>query len=240
MTRLRLCLRGEQRLRHGIRTAVAAAMVLTLAACGTDRPAGPTDTPAGGVMKTLEVAPARVSCVGVSTQTCLQVRASSDAPWTLLYDGIIGFEPETGYTYRIVVQEVTIANPPADGSSVQRRLVTILSRTASLIGPTWRLVSIDGRDALPGTRVTATFTGDDRVAGSAGCNRYFGGAVSGGDTLKVGRLGSTLMYCGTDGVMAQEQAYLAALEKVTRYRVGAGQLRLGPESSAPTLAFQAE
>ena len=47
--------------------------------------------------------------------SCLQVRESSDAAWTLLYEEIAGFEYEPGYLYEIRVKEEAVVNPPADG-----------------------------------------------------------------------------------------------------------------------------
>ena len=110
--------------------------------------------------------------------------------------------------------------------------------TSSLIGPTWRLVSLDGRDAVAGVEVNAVFAADDRVAGSAGCNRYFGRAAAKPSTLEVGLLATTMMYCNAEGVMTQEQAYLAALEKAKSYRIAGTQLRLGPSPGVVTLIFE--
>lgn len=116
-----------------------------------------------------------------------------------------------------------------------------LSTPQTLEGKTWRLVSIDGHPALAGVRVTAIFEGEaNRVAGSAGCNQYFGSAAVRGERLEVGGLGSTKMFCTTDGVMPQESAYLSALGKVTAYRVVGTQLQLGPAPGAVSLLFQAE
>lgn len=111
---------------------------------------------------------------------------------------------------------------------------------ASLAGRTWRLVSLDGRAVVAGTRVTAEFGADSRVTGSAGCNRYFGLATVKGEQLRVGALGSTRMYCSPDELMAQESAYLAALEKATEYRVVSGRLQLGPAPGAVSLVYEAE
>jgi heat shock protein HslJ len=174
---------------------------------------------------------------------CLQVRESSDRSWTALSDEIAGFDYVPGYLYEIRVQEETVVSPPADASSVRRTLVSIVSKTPapfSLVGPTWRLVSVEGSPAVPGTRVTAVFGEDNRVTGSAGCNRYLGRAAAAGARLDVGVLASTRMYCGGDGVMAQEQAYLAALEKTTTYRIVATGLELGPAPGVVTLVFTVE
>jgi heat shock protein HslJ len=179
----------------------------------------------------------------MAPDVCLQVRESSDAPWTLLHGAIEGFSYEPGYLYEIRIREEAVANPPADASSIRRILVSIVSRTPappSLRGVTWRLVSINGREAQAGIRVTAVFSDDNRVAGSAGCNRYFGGAAVSGAKLEVGLLGSTLMHCGDSGVMSQEQEYLAALGKATAYSVAGTELRLGPAAGPVTLVFKVE
>jgi heat shock protein HslJ len=229
-----------------MRAASAASLMLALAACGrTGEATGPSGTAsAGAVYRTLEVAAARVECVGVAPQMCLQVREAPEDGWTRLYDEILGFEHEAGYTYQIVVKEEAVANPPADASSIRRTLLSILSKTRAaetLVGPTWRLLTLNGRAALAGTRVTAVFTSDDRVAGSAGCNRYFGGAAAvAGAQLRVGLLGSTRMFCGAEGVMDQEQAYFEALQKATTYQVTSGELRLGPAAGVTSLVFRAE
>jgi heat shock protein HslJ len=110
-----------------------------------------------------------------------------------------------------------------------------------LQGTTWRLTSIDNHPAMAGVRVTAVFSSDDdRVAGSAGCNQYFGRAAVKGERIEVGGLGSTKMFCTTDGVMPQEAAYLSALGQATAYRVTGRQLQLGATSGAVSLAFEAE
>jgi heat shock protein HslJ len=173
---------------------------------------------------------------------CLQVRESSDASWTLLYDAIVGFDYEPGFLYEIRIQEEAVANPPADASSIRRTLVSILSKTPapSLIGPTWRLTSLDGHEAVAGVKVTAEFGQDNRVAGSAGCNRYFGRAAATGAQLDVGLMATTMMYCGAEGVMPQEHAYLAALQKAKSYRVVGAELHLGPTPDAVTLVFKTE
>jgi len=233
-------------LRHAIHFRAVVATASLLAACGTARDvAGPDETKAASasaVLKTLQVAPSRVECTGVGPQTCLQVRESSGAAWTLLYEEIVGFDYQPGYLYEIRIKEEAVANPPADGSAIRRSLVEILTKTSVpvLAGPTWRLVTLEGRDALAGVRVTAVFGDDSRVSGSAGCNAYFGRAAVSGEQLTVGRLGTTMMYCGAEGVMEQEAAYFAALQKAKVSRVVDGRLQLGPAAGVVTLVYKAE
>jgi heat shock protein HslJ len=234
-------------LRHVLYFPAVAVAAFLSAACGTNRDTlTSTDTPsamAGSVLKTLQVAPSRVECTGVAPQLCLQVRESADAAWTLLYEEIAGFAYEPGYLYEIRVKEEAVANPPADASAVRRTLVSILSKTAApvaLAGPTWRLVSLEGRPVLSGTRVTAVFGDDSRVSGSAGCNGYFGRAAATDGKLAVGLLGATLMACSGEGVMTQEGAYLSALETATTYRIVGGRLHLGPAPGIVTLVYEAK
>ena len=104
-----------------------------VAGCGTAaQTVAPSTLSAGAaapVFRTLQVAPARVACVGVGPMTCLQVRESADAPWTRMYSDIAGFDYQPGYLYEIRIREDAVPNPPADGSSVRRTLVAVLGRT---------------------------------------------------------------------------------------------------------------
>jgi len=109
---------------------------------------------------------------------------------------------------------------------------------AALLGPTWRLATIEGQPVLDGSTVTATFTSDARVAGSAGCNGYFGGAKAASGAIEIGPLGATLMACAPDGLMAQEARYLGALQAAKTYAVSGGELRLGRSASEVTLVFK--
>ncbi len=69
---------------------------------------------------------------------------------------------------------------------------------------------------VPDTSVTATFA-DDGISGSGGCNRYQGAYTLDGDTLTINVPPHTLMKCGgPDGVIEQEQIFLANLAVTTR------------------------
>jgi heat shock protein HslJ len=232
-------------LRYALHTAAIVLAALATACGSASDPTAPSEATvtASPVLKTLQVASSTVECTGVGPQTCLQVRESSAAAWTLLYDPIAGFDYEPGFLYEIRIREDAVSNPPADASSVRRTLVSVLSKTAappSLVGPTWRLASIDGSPALRTVRVTAVFGSDDRVAGSAGCNRYFGRAAAADARIDVGLLATTMMHCGADGVMPQEQAFLAAMQKAKAYRIAGTELRLGPTAASASLVFKLE
>lgn len=77
---------------------------------------------------TMYVAPQTVECVGVGPQQCLLVRESPELEWSYFYDSIEGFTHEPGYSFTLRVARRSVANPPADGSSLEYRLLQILSR----------------------------------------------------------------------------------------------------------------
>jgi putative lipoprotein len=107
---------------------------------------------------------------------------------------------------------------------------------AALVGPTWRLTALEGQAVLAGSKVTALFTSDARVSGSAGCNGYFGRAEAASGQLSVGPLGSTLMACAND-VLSQETRYLAALQAASSYTRSGDELRLGRTGSDVSLVY---
>ncbi len=63
---------------------------------------------------------------------------------------------------------------------------------------------------IEGTSLTAVF-GIASVGGSAGCNQYTGTYGTNGNVVRIGRLATTRIAC-PDEIMAQETAFLAAME----------------------------
>src|SRR5688572_16948858 len=106
------------------RGSVVAAAVLVGSACGD------LTAPVEWVVR-MDVAPQRVSCVGVGPQECLRVREHPNTAWKLFYHGIDGFEFEAGFEYTLRVAVRRIRNPPADGSSSTYRLLAILRKKPS-------------------------------------------------------------------------------------------------------------
>jgi heat shock protein HslJ len=104
----------------------------------------------------------------------------------------------------------------------------------------WELESLAGKDALPATTITLEFS-DDQVSGTAGCNHYGGGYRAGADSLRVSDIFATEMWCeGPEGVMEQEQAYLAALSGAASYRIDGGRLEMLDGTGAQVLVFVAQ
>jgi len=104
------------------------------------------------------------------------------------------------------------------------------SGATGLEGKTWVLESYgdpgDPAAVIAGSEVTAEFL-EGEVAGTAGCNRYFGSYTADCENLSFGPLASTEMWCvDPEGVMDQEQAYLRTLGKAKEYEVRDGMLRV--------------
>ena len=92
--------------------------------------------------------------------------------------------------------------------------------TGELTERYWRLVELNGRPAAapaqgrePHLRLR---TEGRQAAGSTGCNSFSGQYERRGDTLRFGRMATTLMACVDPAPGAQEQEFLRMLEAVDR------------------------
>ena len=86
-----------------------------------------------------------------------------------------------------------------------------------LIGTSWRAEDIGGRGVIDNAQTTITFDAEGRVAGSGGCNRYFGPVTIGGSAIRFGDIGATRMAC-VPALMDQEQKFFDALAATRSYR----------------------
>jgi len=84
------------------------------------------------------------------------------------------------------------------------------------------------REVISGSQITATFeSAKSQVRGSAGCNTYFGDYEINGDKIYISNVANTEMYCmEPEGVMDQEQEYLAILQLAERYEIDSNELRI--------------
>jgi heat shock protein HslJ len=129
-------------------------------------------------------------------------------------------------SYRVTAGELELL--AADGAA----LATFAAQSQSLAGTSWHVTGYNnGKQAvvsvLTGTSLTLAFTGDGKVTGSAGCNRYTATYVSEGQKLTFGPAAATRKMCPQpDGVMEQEQQFLQALETVATARFEGDRLEL--------------
>ncbi|HKJ56117.1 MAG TPA: META domain-containing protein [Nitriliruptoraceae bacterium] len=89
----------------------------------------------------------------------------------------------------------------------------------------WVLVELNGDEPLADVVVDLMIT-EDQLSGSGGCNRYMGGIDVDDPSLTIEpEIATTMMAC-PDEIMAQENAYLAALNTVTDYSASDEELQL--------------
>lgn len=109
-----------------------------------------------------------------------------------------------------------------------------------LTGKMWGLSALMGEPPMAGTMLTAEFTSNGKVSGSAGCNQYAGTYTVSGDTITIASpLASTMMACEQE-VMDQESAYLKALGEAKTYAVSKDELTLTDADKTVVAAYQAQ
>ncbi len=232
------------KLKLGSLSLIAAGVFFVACTPGGQEPgidADPNSTPIEDEV-TIYVAPYQVDCEGEGPQKCLLVREDPSDEYQLFYFGIKGFEFEPGYSYQLQVKKEKVENPPAGGSSLQWTLVEMTDKSISLEANLWGLESyVDGAgqlvDALPGSNASAEFI-DGTVNGSTGCNNYFGSYELSGNSLTVGPMGMTEMYCAEPaGIMDQESQYLAALGTAVSYQIIDEQLQVMNAAGETVLVY---
>ena len=130
---------------------------------------------------------------------------------------------------KIIVKPVVKLTVKQDKSAGQNNETedAILEDTA------WVLQSygepVDLKDIIIDTEITAEFVSSEgTVEGSAGCNSYSGIYTVEDNQLSIpGPIAATEMYCEEpEGVMDQEQEYLAALQLAESYEIDGDELRI--------------
>jgi heat shock protein HslJ len=129
------------------------------------------------------------------------------------------------------------------GSPILTFTRTVPPKQQPLVGTNWTLESFHTGDAvssvLAGTTITAVFTKDGSITGSAGCNRYFASYNVTGTSLQVSQAGSTKMACGAPGVMQQESSYLTLISQAKAFTINGDRLTLADAKGAAMLSYRA-
>jgi putative lipoprotein len=105
-----------------------------------------------------------------------------------------------------------------------------------LVGPVWLAEDIGGGGVIDNVQTTVKFEPAGKVTGSGGCNRLFGTAKAGGNSLAFGGIGTTRMAC-LPAVMRQESKFLDALAGTRTFRFTGGQLRFYDAAGAELVRF---
>jgi putative lipoprotein len=103
----------------------------------------------------------------------------------------------------------------------------------------WKLVELNGRAVQPGEgrELHMILRGEDQVAGYAGCNQFTGSVTVTGDGLAFGPMASTRRMCAD--VMAQEDAFLQALESAHRFEIAGEDLAIENGAGEIVMRFAA-
>jgi heat shock protein HslJ len=142
-------------------------------------------------------------------------------------------------TYEASSETLAMAN-----SQGQMILSFSTLQPASLVGTMWSLTSYNnGKQALVsvqnGTSISARFSQEGTLSGSAGCNTYTTTYELNSDRMSIGPAAATRKFCGDTGVMEQEAAYLKALEMVASYQIKGENLTLFDANGTTYLTYTA-
>lgn len=115
---------------------------------------------------------------------------------------------------------------------------------AALVGTPWLLTFFNNgkggmQSTIIGTEITAEFSDDGTMSGSAGCNNYSASFESTEDTISIGPTIRTEMACmDPEGVMEQENLYLSALQKAAVYSIQDDRLEIRDVSGAGVAYYE--
>lgn len=181
--------------------------------------------------KRLIIADHLTDCVGVGQQTCMLIKESPEDDWTFFYDQIEGFDYEEGYTYELLINEVTVNNPASDASSIRYQLKEVISKIASSDGSElmkeWKVLKLKGLEQIASAPSLVFHEKDNRLTGFAGCNNYFSTYTISGKEIKFDKTGSTRKLCPD---MSVEDTFFKLLPEVARYEVVKKELYLYDKS----------
>jgi len=114
----------------------------------------------------------------------------------------------------------------------------------ALPGTNWQVTAYNNGKGgvvglILGTEISANFDQDGKLTGNAGCNNYFADFSTEGGSITIGLPGSTKMFCSEpEGVMEQEQAYLAALSTAATYKIMGLTMEMRTSDGAIVASFQ--
>jgi heat shock protein HslJ len=133
-------------------------------------------------------------------------------------------------TYKVADGKLTLF------TGKQETLVYEQAKAVELPGSKWIVTNYNnGKQAVVGVAAESTMTmefgTDGNLSGNGGVNTYNGAFKADGATIAMGPFMSTKM-AGPEPLMAQEQAFLKALENGTKWTVSRGMLEIRDGSDA--------
>jgi len=118
-------------------------------------------------------------------------------------------------------------------------------KPVSLSGSSWRVLSYNnGKQAVVsviiGMELTANFGEDGSLTGFAGCNNYNSTyKIDDENNIAIGPAAATMMMCAEpEGVMEQEQQYLAALQTAATYSIELNRMDMRTAEGSRVATFE--
>jgi heat shock protein HslJ len=119
----------------------------------------------------------------------------------------------------------------------------LVAASAQSLGGEWKLVEArqEGAKISLGSeiRTNLIFGAENRMSGSAGCNRYSTTyKTAGKNQISFEPIISTKMACVNDDFMKQENTFFGVMEKVEKYQTKGKYLIFSDESKQNVLRFE--
>lgn len=147
---------------------------------------------------------------------------------------------QSGATFSFAGDMLQIAN--AGGETV---LTFQASEPITLAGTNWTASMVNNNleavtSLAEGTAITANFTENGELTGSAGCNNYMTSYTLDGQNITIEPPASTRKLCSEpEGIMEQEAAFLALLPQAATYSVSGNSLELRTADGALIVSLSA-
>lgn len=159
-----------------------------------------------------------MACVGDSMEI--------EAAFTHALTGTLAYKVDAG----------TLTLTPGSGDA----LVFLAEAAPRLAGVNWVVTGYNnGRQAvvtpIVGSALALTFGDEGALQGHTGCNEFRASAKVEGDHIAIGAPAATRKTCVGEGLMAQERAFLSALQTATTWMIKDGRLELRSASGERVL-----
>lgn len=193
----------------------------------------------------------QVDCTGVGPMKCLQVQKNDviePGKWQNFYGDIDGFQFQQGIRYKLLVNEKRSdkSQVPADGSSIQYKLVEVLEKNPDPIFALydiWALENISEEPIkMPGNNTGLTRPSIEinltemKIMGTDGCNQFFGPVKNVEDgIIEFGDMAGTMKMCMN---MEIPDKFNQALGQVAKYNRENLKLIFFDESGVELLRFK--
>jgi len=121
-------------------------------------------------------------------------------------------------TLRMAFMALTILTLTACAKDTRQQDKQAIQNQPSLTGTSWWVEDIAGKGVIDRSHTSIEFTEDGKVAGSTGCNRYFGSAEIDGSNISFGPLAGTRKMCPAS-LMDQEMKFFRAMGNVKSWEI---------------------